>query len=75
VQSGKEHRPRSRDGAVCGSRASGRGGGLVAAAGGRVGGGNRQDGCGLRIEDDVVVTPDGCELLTDARRELIEVGS
>jgi Xaa-Pro aminopeptidase len=29
---------------------------------------------GIRIEDDVLVTPDGAEYLTDANRELIELG-
>ncbi|MBI5001060.1 MAG: aminopeptidase P family protein [Euryarchaeota archaeon] len=28
---------------------------------------------GVRIEDDVLVTKSGCELLTDARKELIEI--
>ncbi len=29
---------------------------------------------GVRIEDDIVVTKEGCEILTDARKELVECG-
>ena len=28
---------------------------------------------GVRLEDDVLVTPDGCEILTDAPRDLVIV--
>jgi Xaa-Pro aminopeptidase len=31
--------------------------------------------CGVRVEDDVVVTPDGYELLTDAPRSLVVVSA